>query len=151
MATWKKVQVPPICERAIGFSVPAGDEFIVISYEGLHRVCLGPPIVVERDERFAMYAAYDPDSGLAQYEGREYSIIGLHGGEPLRTTERGETLRLDTRAETLSILRDQVEVFTMKYDNFSGDWAVATFSREGNWVVLGCPYDFDFVVLERAG
>jgi hypothetical protein len=37
----------------------------------------------------------------------------------------------------------------MKYANFSGAWAAATFSTDGKYVVLGCPYDFDFVVLER--
>jgi hypothetical protein len=37
----------------------------------------------------------------------------------------------------------------MKYKNFSGGWAAATFSPEARYILLGCPYDFDFVVLER--
>jgi hypothetical protein len=151
MATWVKAQTPTICERAIGFSVPAADEFVVISYEGLHRVRVGDTIAVKTDEQLAEYAAYDPAAGVAHYAGRDYNIVGLHGGKPLVTTERGESLRLDTSSETLSIFQGDVEVFTMRYKNFSGDWAVATFSREGDRLVLGCPYGFDFVILERAG
>lgn len=32
------------------------------------------------------------------------------------------------------------------YQNFSGDWAAATFSPDGQFILLGCPYDFDFRV-----
>ena len=146
-----KVKTQRICERVIGFSVPADDELIVISYEGLHRLRLRPTVVVGCDPQFSEYAAYDPGSGIACYEGREYSIIGLHGGTPVLTTDRGERLHLDTQAESLSISGNGAETFTMKYENLSGDWVVATFSREGNWVVLGCPYGSDLVVLQRAG
>jgi hypothetical protein len=37
----------------------------------------------------------------------------------------------------------------MKYENFSGDWAIATYSPDGRYILLGCPYDFDFIALER--
>ena len=119
---------------------------------GLHdppadRLHLGAEITVTHDERYAEYDIYDPDSGTARYEGHDYSIVGLNGGEPLLRSSQGETLVLNR--EVLRIDRGGQVEHELVYGNFSGDWAMATFSRDGQWVVLGCPYDFDFVVLER--
>jgi hypothetical protein len=133
----------------IGFSVPHEGEILVISYEGVHLLRLGNEIKVQTDDEFAEYEIYDPDTGVARYQGESYQIIGLHGGKPLLESPAGETLRLNTKKQTLLITRENQAVFSMKYSNFSGDWAATTFSTDGRYVVLGCPYDFDFVVLER--
>ena len=144
---WRQRRVPYLCERLIGFSVPRDGHVLVISYEGVHTVWLGSEIRVETDDA---YAEYDPDSGLARYSGRTYSIIGLHGGRPLLERPQGEELSLDVEAERLSVLQGGEVVYATEYENFSGDWAAATFSPDGNFIVLGCPYGFDFMVLERA-
>jgi hypothetical protein len=149
MVKWQQRQAPPICERMIGFSVPTADEILVISYDNYSLLKLGNPITVRRDERFVEYDLYDPKTGVASYEGISYTIIGLHGGNPILESSAGERLVLDTQSETLSILKNGHMDFSMKYKNFSGDWAVATFSTNGRFVILGCPYDFDFVVIER--
>lgn len=149
MSKWKKRRVPPFCERMIGFSIPQGEEVLIISYEGMHILQLGGEITLQTDERFAEYDLYDPNSGVACYQEKNYQIIGLHGGTPLIESQAGERLVLNTDSETLSIVRNQQTEYLMKYDNFSGDWAAATFSTDGKYVVLGSPYDFDFVVLER--
>ncbi len=133
----------------VGFSVPQDGEVLVVSYEGTHLVHLGPEVTVETDDEFAEYDIYDPNTGLARYRGKEYRIIGEHGGSPLLESPRGETLVLDTEAETVSVVHNGEPVFSMPYKNFSGDWAAATFSPDGRYIVLGCPYDFDFMVLER--
>jgi hypothetical protein len=133
----------------IGFSVPQDGEVLVISYEGMHLLRLGPEVTVETDEEFAEYDLYDPDSGLARYGGKEYQIIGLHGGNPLMASPAGERLVLDTDAQTLAVEQNGETIFSTPYENFSGDWAAATFSPDGRYIVLGCPYDFDFLVLER--
>jgi hypothetical protein len=146
---WQRLKVPPICERMIGFSIPLDDEVLVISYEGVHLLQLGNKITVKTDNRFSEYDLYDPDSGTAQYQGKSYQIIGLHGGNPIRETPDGAKLKLDKVSETLSIIQGNQIDFSMKYTNFSGDWVSATFSVDGRYVVLGCPYDFDFVVLAR--
>jgi hypothetical protein len=146
---WREPKVPEICERMIGFSVPQDNQVLVISYEGTHVVRIGSTITVETDEEFAEYDIYDPESGVARYRGREYQIIGLHGGVPLLESPTGERLVLDVKAQVLSVLRDSTIVYSRPYKNFSGDWAAATFSLDGRYIVLGCPYDFDFVVLER--
>jgi hypothetical protein len=53
---------------------------------------------------------------------------------PSRQTKSSPSTRFDDRLRS--------------YENFSGDWAVATFSPDGRSIALGCPYDFDVVVLE---
>ena len=147
---WRRLKVPPLCERMIGFSVPLGDEILVISYEGVHLLRLGVEITVQTDEKFAEYDIYDPDSGIAIYQDRKYQIIGLHGGNPILESSFGERLVLDTDSETLSIIKGDTTVFSTEYKNFSGDWAMTTFSPDGRYIVLGCPYDFDFLVFVRA-
>ena len=149
MSKWQKLRVPQICERMIGFSVPQAGEMLVISYEGVHILHLGNEITVKTDDKFAEYEIYDPDLGIARYQEKSYQIIGLHGGNPIIESLAGDRLLLDTKAETLSIVGNDQTDFSMKYKNFSGDWAAATFSTDGRYVVLGCPYNCDFVVLER--
>lgn len=149
MSKWKRLRVPPICERVIGFSVPQSGEVLIISYEGMHLLQLANEITVTTDDQFAVYDLYDPDSGKANYQEKSYQIIGLHGGNPIIESPADEKLVLDAESETLSIGRNGQTDYSMKYENFSGDWAAATFSSDGKYVVLGCPYDFDFVVLER--
>ena len=70
MDQWQRLPVPPICERMIGFSVPQDGEVLVVSYEGMHLLRLGPEVTVETDEGFAEYDRYDPESGLARYRGK---------------------------------------------------------------------------------
>ena len=149
MSQWKKLHVPPICERMIGFSVPRDREILVISYEGTHILRLSSEVAVETDFDFAEYDIYNPELGIAQYRNCEYNIIGLHGGNPILDSPNGEKLELNTYSEILSVTSQEATVFSMKYENFSGDWAIATLSPDGQFIILGCPYDFDFVVLQR--
>lgn len=147
---WKRLKVPPICERMIGFSIPQDDEILIVSYEGVHLLHLGDEVTVQTDNNFAGYDIYDVDSGIALYQDTKYQIIGLEGGNPILKSSFGERLTLDTDSEILSVMRGDTTVFSTEYENFSGDWATATFCPDGRYIVLGCPYDFDFVVLVRA-
>jgi hypothetical protein len=149
MSRWQLKQVPPICERLIGFSIPDNGEFLVISYEGTHVLRLGTSVTVETDEEFAEYDLYDPDSGQACYRGLDYRLIGLHGGTPLLDGLDGERLNLDSATKRLSVFKNGDVVFSVDHENFSGDWAAATFSTDSMFIVLGCPYDFDFRIYER--
>lgn len=150
MSRWQRKPIPPICERMIGFSVPRDDEILVVSYEGTHILHLGPVVTIETDEAFAEYDIYDPASGVARYRDRDYRIIGLKGGNPILDGPKGERLNLNVESERLSVVKNGEVIFSEKYENFSGDWAVATFSPDGKYIVLGCPYDFDFRLYERA-
>ena len=149
VAMWHRRNTPPICERLIGFSVPKDDRILVVSYEGVHIIHLGPQIRIDTDNTFKEYDIYNPDSSFAQYDGQLYSVLGLHGGHPLHESPQEESLFVDTESKRLSVLRNGETVYTTKYENFSGDWVAATFSPDGDFIVLGCPYDFDFIILER--
>jgi hypothetical protein len=149
MSEWKRLTLPSICERLVGFSIPNEGKILVISHEGMHLLRLTPEISVDTDDELAEGDLYDPNLGIAHYRDCDYQIIGLHGGSPIVRSPRNERLLLDTESETLSVLWSGEVAFSLKYENFSGDWATATFSPEGRYIVLGCPYDFDFVVLER--
>jgi hypothetical protein len=134
----------------IGFSVPQDGAVLVVSYEGTHLVRLGPPASVETDSTCCEYDSYDPDTGVCHHLDRAWDIIGLHPGRPILTGRDGEHLVLDTEAESLSVVKEGEVAWTSTFANFSGDWAAATFSPDGRFIVLGCPYDFDFRVFERA-
>ena len=150
MSAWREIAVPAICERMLGFSVPRDGEVLVVAYDGVYILRLDSPITVERDDRFAEYDIYDPDTGIAKYRGRDYAIIGLHGGVAIESSPQGERLVLDSVAETLSVEKGGKSVWEIQYSNFSGDWAAATFCPDGRFIILGCPYDLDFKVFERA-
>lgn len=150
MEEWRCIPVPGICERMLGFSVPQDGIVLVVSYEGTHLVRLGPPASVETDSEISEYDIYDPDTGVCRYMGKQWEIIGLHVGRPVLTGRDGEHLVLDAEAESLSVVRHGVVAWSSRYSNFSGDWVAATFSSDGRFIVLGCPYDFDFRVFERA-
>ena len=149
--TWQQITVPGICERMIGFSVPQQGSVLVISYEGTHLLHLGPPVTVETDDAYREYDVYEPATGICRYRDRDWQIIGLHPGRPLLGSPQGEWLELDGEANTISVLVGGAEVWSSRFVNFSGDWAAVTFSPDGRFIVLGCPYDFDFRVWQRAG
>ena len=150
MTTWKQLKVPPICERLIGFSIPINNQILIISYEGTHLLSLDKDISIEHDYSFREYDIYDPDLGLANYQEIDYIILGLHGGKPIFKSAFQETIELDCNNETLTIIKQKKIIYSTKYNNFSGDWAMATFSLNGKYIILGCPYDFDFRVWRRS-
>jgi hypothetical protein len=143
---WHPIPVPGICERLIEFSIPKDGAVLVVSYDGMYLLRLGLPITVEN----VTDPDYDPDAWGGYYGGEEWDMIGLYGGDPLLTSPQGEWLELDEENETVSVLVGGETTWTSAFKNFSGDWAAATFSRDGRFIVLGCPYDFDFRVWERA-
>jgi hypothetical protein len=149
MNNWAKLKVPSFGERIVGFSIPQEGEVLVVGYEGIHLLNIDSDSTVEIDTTVSEDDIYDPDTGIVRYKNKEYKIIGLHGGEPITDGFDGEELLLDEDSETLFIRRNQEIIFSYKYENFSGDWTAATFSPDGRFIILGCPYIFDFLVLRR--
>jgi hypothetical protein len=125
------------------------EKFLLVSNEGVHLLKLDSEITVESNLEFDQFDNYDPHSGVASYREKDFQIIGLHGGNPILKSGLGEILVLGDNSETLSLSQNAEVVFSMTYKNFSGDWRAATFSPDGRYIVLACPYDFDFVVPER--
>jgi hypothetical protein len=138
---WEQVPLPYVCERLIALSVPEGGEFLVLSYEGLHHVTLASDVSVRTDPAHAEdYDIYDTDRGVLAYEGRKYWMLGLHGGEPVGDLPGGERLEVDPDAGRLSVT-DQAGRLLADVGNFdlSEEWACATFSTDGNYIVIGTP------------
>lgn len=146
---WRQLPVPEICERMIGFSVPQDDTVLVVSYQGMHLVRVGTPVTVETDFEYSEYDLYDPETGVCDYQGQVWNMIGLFPGKPQLVGQEGEQLELDTEDQTVSVIKSAKVVWSSRLKNFSGDWAAATFSPDGKFIVLGCPYDFDFRVWQR--
>jgi len=65
-------------------------------------------VTVDTDDEFAEYDIYDPASGLAQYRGRDYRIIGLQGGTPILESPVGERLSLGRTDNHLPLTRQAV-------------------------------------------
>ena len=146
---WRPLDIPYICERMIGFSVPHDDTVLVVSYEGMHLIRLAEPATIETDTRYAEYDLYVPEAGTCTFRGHDWEIIGLFPGRPILDAPGGERLVLDAAGESISVVKRGDVTWSSPYQNFSGDWAAATFSPDGRHIVLGCPYDFDFRVWKR--
>jgi hypothetical protein len=147
--SWESIPLPWICERALAFSVPRDDNILIVSSEGMHLLHIGKSVTVETDDSQCERDRYNSAAGVCQYKGREWTMLGLYGGNPLLTSSRGEWLELDVAANTLSVFLGGEQVWSTNFGSFSGDWAAATFSPDGRFIVLGCPYGFDFRIWER--
>jgi hypothetical protein len=138
---WQQLPLPYVCERLIAFSIPEGDEFWALSAEGLHRITLAPEVSVWTDPAHAEDDdLYDIERGLLSYGGRKFWMVGLHGGEPVGDLPGGERLELDPDAGWLSVT-DRAGRWLADVGPFdlSQDWAYATFSTDGRYVVIGTP------------
>ena len=138
---WRPIPLPYVCERVIGYSIPRGDEFWVMSYEGLHRIVLAPAVSVWTDRSHAEdYDIYDTDRGLIEYEGMQLWMLGLHGGDPVGNLPSGERLEWFEKEGLLRVTENEgralADVGPFAVDD---DWAYATFSVDGRYVVTATP------------
>jgi hypothetical protein len=147
---WTPLKLPHFFERMIGFSLPLNRRMVVVSYEGLHLLDLDDLRQIRTDRtRPEGRGVYEPDPGRVTLEGREYSILGLHGGTPRLKSTTGESLRLNLREGTLDVLNPDGSLeFRHPFEDPSGDWGWATFTSEDDFILLGLPYDLH--VLKRS-
>ncbi|HEU4560879.1 MAG TPA: WD40 repeat domain-containing protein [Longimicrobium sp.] len=133
--------------------MPQDNTVLTVSYEGMHLVHLGPPVTIESDHDHADWELWDGEGATFHYRGKAWEVLGLAKGQPLLTGHDGERLVVDVlnfdRGIISVVQHDQV-IWSSPFKNFSGDWVSATFSPDGRFIVLGCPYDFDFHVWMRA-
>lgn len=143
MASWSALSLPYIFERMVGFSLPMCNQVAIISYEGLHFLDLNRPDHVLHDNKHREGGKlYSPSTGKLLYQGREYSILGLHGGAPISASAQGERLALDLPGEVLMVYGASGNVdFEFRFEDPSGDWGHASFSSDGEHILLGMPYE----------
>ena len=89
------------------------------------------------------YESFDGAADTCRYAGEVWQMLGLYGGEPVLTSPTGEWLELDAAELTLSVYVGNKAVWSAPFESFSGDWAAATFSPDGRYIVVGCPCDVD--------
>ncbi len=141
---FKQLTLPNyIFERMIGFSLPKRDKIIVISYEGIHELVLGAPVMVTHDTLHPEGGTlYDSQSRILSYDNDKFKIIGLHGGEPILQSNTGEKIHLDKQKQILRIVQNDSKVLlNFSYEDLSGDWNYATFSEDFKYVFLAIPYN----------
>jgi hypothetical protein len=50
---WLRLELPSQeWDRLLGFSIPQGEELILVTYDGIVRVRLGTPMMASLDERY---------------------------------------------------------------------------------------------------
>ena len=134
----------------VGFSIPVDGTVLIVGPVGLDRLHLGPPITVETDLAPRVEHRVAAGDWTCRHAGRDWQLVGLQGGQPLLTSSAGEWLELDEDNRVVSVFVGTDPVWSSGFDNSSGDWAAATFSPDGTFIVLGCPYGFDFRVWHRS-
>ncbi len=134
----------------IGFSIPIDRNLLLLTYDGLKQMHLSKPITISTvDDSADPFDLYDPDTAKLRHGGKTWDLVGLHTGRPILERPNGDVLVLDEKGLRVSVTRGGKEIWSSDFENFSGDWVAATFSPDDSYIILGCPYDFDFRVWER--
>jgi hypothetical protein len=140
---WNQLKLPYFFERMIAFTIPVENTVIVLSYDGLHKICLFPDIEIATDtEQAENYAIYDENKKTLIYDNRTYDALGLYGGNPILQDFQGNSLAIRREREQLDIIDTNGICFqSIPYSDLSGDWAFASFSFDSNFIILGLPCD----------
>ncbi len=141
---WEKLNLPKfIAERFIGVTHPVNDSILLVSYEGIHTLNLLKTCALSNDINYPEgRGLFNSENNTLTYKGLVYKTLGLHGGEPIVKSPKGEHLVVDTNREVIEIREHTGRlVFDYKYDDLSGDWCVSTFSEDGQYALLLLPFD----------
>lgn len=140
---WTKLQLNQQWERMVGFTIPANDHVIVISYAALHFINLDEPASEWSDDRYPEgEGVYDYERRTLTYDDTVYHVLGLDGGNPIMRSADNEKLVIDADREVLTVENaDGTVALEFHYADASGDWRYATFSLDYAYILLGVPYD----------
>jgi hypothetical protein len=141
---WQPIALPGyIAERFIAVSIPLGSEVALVSYEGIHMLDLEDPLRVRHDRSSPEGGKhFDKHLCVLDFEGKKFRMLGLCGGAPILRSSHGDAVNLEKAAERLVVRGPAGPALEYKYEDLSGDWAFASFSEDGRYVVLGLPYEF---------
>ena len=142
---WREVDLHGlyIFERMVGFSVPVEGKVAIISYDGIHLLSMREPGAVRHNTAYPEGGdLYDQTHQVLSYGGKRFPILGLFGGSPIVRNQRGESVFLRATDDVLHVQdKDNNTILSYPFEDLSGDWRYTTFSREGDAIVLGMPYD----------
>ena len=150
-SNWTPKEVPRFHERLVAFSVPSENrQVLLLCYNELKIMDLSDPPSVRT---LPVSYGYDPfsflpESSILNFMDQQWHLIGLEPGAPIVSRPNGQKLIVDEPRLEISVVDGNGPVWSDNYENFSDDWVAATFSPDYRYIVLGCPYDFDFRVWE---
>jgi len=136
---WIEIAHPYLFERMTSFSIPHRDRMVICSYDGAHFVTLVPTVSVAHDPTLAEEYTGGDD---VEWEGVTFRTLGYGGGDPILVHPDGSRLVPRIAEECVDVISpDGVVIQTIEFDDLSGDWGYATFSTDGQYLVIGVPYD----------
>lgn len=142
---WERIKLPGyIAERFIGFSLPADDKVLIISYDGVQVLDIIKGIIIENNTDLPEGGKpFDKNLNIFRFNEKNYKIIGLFGADnSILKNSGGDNIIIHKDQQTMTVLNRQEEItFEFNYEDTSGDWCVSTFSCEGDYILLGLPYD----------
>lgn len=142
---WRELALPDdIAERFLAFTLPIEHTVGLISYHGLHFVDLRHPKRVSTHAEHPKGGKFfDGKKRLLDWDLRTYTTLGLSGGRPILKSKHREVLELQPSNGRLSVSDSTGRIsLEYQYDVRSGDWAYATFTNDGAYLLLGAPFIF---------
>jgi hypothetical protein len=133
----KKLRLPPLSERYIGFTIPKAGRFYICAHDGVWRVAIGsePAVQVTDLEPYKFVENRGDFLGLA--------FEGLAENQPILRVGRNEIFYdFDPRKNFVAVryvVADQSG--EIEFPIFSGTWFAASFSDDGGHILLAEPYD----------
>ncbi len=129
-------------ERCSGFTVPENGQFYVVSFDCLVYYQLNNEIIKGKEIEQSWDIDLKGKDSSILLEEKKIPFIGVWGGSPIHKREGIGELHLKNSA--VSLTNESGEIYTWKFENFSGDWEQITFDRYSDAFLFGAPYDLDF-------
>jgi hypothetical protein len=122
-------------DRIIGFTIPSADHFLVCDHDEVWAVSAGTvPTITETELEPYVVAERSDFLGWS-------NAVGV----PVQTLDRAAiAYKFKPKADTIDVhYRVDEIVGKINFPTFSGDWFVASFSREGSLLIVAEPYRLD--------
>lgn len=136
----KKIDIPFICDRIYGLTIPENSIMHIVSHDEVSRLDLKNPlnvdVLVDNPYEFA----------------NTNHCLGIPDGKPIHTIEGKKVeFDFDPTKETVTIAVHHFgHIEEIKFPLMSGDWFQASFSPCGQYFVVAEPYAYDVYEFEPA-
>lgn len=135
----QKIDLPRISERIRGFTLPENGVMNVFDYDEVFLVSLQPPSIRVLDDNPYSFADLHPEHlGVSKNAPllRAGSAAICYNFKPAAPSQ-------DVRLEVDGLLRE------ISFTTLSGDWFIASLSRDGSYLVIAEPYLLEVYSLLR--
>ncbi|MGE8212091.1 MAG: hypothetical protein ACN6Q8_00730 [Stenotrophomonas sp.] len=126
----QKIDLPRISERIRGFTLPENGAMTVFDYDEVFLVSLQPPSVRVLDDNPYSFADLHPEH------------LGVsHNAPLLQVGSTTVSYSFDPAAPSQGVRLDlDGQVQEIPFRTLSGDWFIASLSRDGSYLVIAEPY-----------